>query len=274
MVIHGYNDPDTVDITSLAEYSGWIYAGATNLVSGAQIWRSYTGDGNIGSWIKVGPGVPGPAGFRITGFTVFNSWMYAAVESAGPAQVWRSSSGTSWTAVVNNGFGNGLTKSTGGLAVFSGYLYAGVGNDTAGAQLWKTNNGTSWTQVANPGFGDANNQKVESVFVFGKQLYVSLENTQTGIELWRSPDGTRWERANQDGFGDSHNTSSNWSNATANFLSRLYVGTSNILDGGELWRMQPLPPPPPSPTPTLTPTLTPQPPPTDSTPVYIPLILH
>jgi hypothetical protein len=50
-------------------------------------------------------------------------------------------------------------------------------------------------------------------------------------------DGTLWERANQDGFGDSHNSGSNWSNATAEFLGQLYVGTSNVVDGGELWRM-------------------------------------
>jgi hypothetical protein len=61
---------------------------------------------------------------------------------------------------------------------------------------------------------------------------------QTGIQLWRSTDGTLWERANQDGFGDSHNSGSNGSNATADFLGDLYVGTSNVVDGGELWRTQ------------------------------------
>jgi len=38
-----------------------------------------------------------------------------------------------------------------------------------------------------------------------------------------------------------NNTGTNWSNATADFMSQLYVGTSNVVDGGELWRMlQPL----------------------------------
>ena len=60
----------------------------------------------------------------------------------------------------------------------------------------------------------------------------------TGLELWRSPDGSAWEQANLDGFGDSKNTGTNLSNASAEFLCQLYVGTANLVDGGELWRMQ------------------------------------
>ena len=106
-----------------------------------------------------------------------------------------------------------------------------------GAQLWRTNDGTSWAQAITPSFGDPNNQKVDMVYVFQNQLYVSVKNTLTGIEIWRSTDGTLWEQANQDGFGDSHNASSNWSNASTDFLGQLYVGTANTIDGGELWRM-------------------------------------
>jgi hypothetical protein len=155
---------------------------------------------------------------------------------------------------VNNGFGNSLTTSTGGMAVFGGYLYVGAGNETVGAQLWRTDNGSSWQQMITPGFGHADNQKVETVFVFQNQLYVSVKDTNTGMEIWRSSDGAIWEQVNLDGFGDSHNSGSNWTNATAEFLSQLYVGTSNAFDGGELWRMQQqLPPPTPSPTPPSSP---------------------
>ena len=61
----------------------------------------------------------------------------------------------------------------------------------------------------------------------------------TGVEIWRSADGLVWDQINLDGFEDSNNTSTNWSNATANFLNQLYVGTSNAVDGGELWRKSP-----------------------------------
>ena len=235
MVTAGFGDPDTVDITALAVYKGVLYAGATNLISGAQIWRSFSGDSN--TWTQVAPGLPGSAAATVTGFAVFDSALYAAVESDAPAQIWLSYGGD-WTTVMSDGFGNSSTTSTGGMAEFLGYLYVGAGNTVDGAQLWRTNDGASWGQAINPGFGDPNNQKVEMVFVFQNHLYISVKNAQTGIELWRSTDGTLWEQANQDGFGDSNNSGSNWSNATANFLCHLYVGTSNVVDGGELWQMQ------------------------------------
>jgi hypothetical protein len=234
MVAAGFGDPDLHDIAALAVYNGMIYAGASSQVSGAQIFRSATGDSN--TWSLVAPATSTMAGAGVTGFALFNGALWATIESEAPVQIWRSTGGA-WTAVMNNGFGNSLTTSTGGMAMFGGYLYVGAGNTTVGAQLWRTNDGASWTQAINPGFGDPNNQTVETVFVFQNQLYVSVKNAVTGLEVWRSTDGTLWEQANQDGFGDSNNTGTNRGNAIANFLSQLYVGTSNVVDGGELWRM-------------------------------------
>ena len=236
MDVTGFSDPDNVDLTALVEYGGKIYAGVTNQVTGAQIWSSFTGDNN--TWTRVAPAVLGTEPSTITGFAVFDGGLHAAVEfeSDTPAQIWRSYGG-GWTTIVNDGFGDSDTIATGGMAEFGGYLYVGAGNDVVGAQLWRTNDGTSWAQAITPSFGDPNNQKVDMVYVFQNQLYVSVKNTLTGIEIWRSTDGTLWEQANQDGFGDSHNASSNWSNASTDFLGQLYVGTANTIDGGELWRM-------------------------------------
>ncbi len=237
MVIYGFNDQDNVDITALTEYNGMIYAGVTNSVTGAQIWRSFTGDNN--TWTQVAPAVPGTAAASITGLAEFDGGLYAAVESEAPAQIWQSFGGTSgtWSAVVSDGFGDANTLSTGGMAVFGGYLYVGAGNTAVGAQLWRTIDGATWEQAITPGFGDANNQKVEMVFVFQSHLYASVRNTATGIELWRTADGSLWEQANLDGFGDSNNSGTNGSNGTAEFLGHLYVGTANVVDGGELWSM-------------------------------------
>jgi hypothetical protein len=234
MVSSGFGDPDIHDIASLAVYNGMVYAGASSQVSGARIFRSSSGDSN--TWNPVTPAAPTMAGAGVTGFAVFDGALWATVESEAPVQIWRSS-GSAWTSVMSNGFGDSNTNTTGGMAVFGGYLYVGVGNTVNGAQLWRTNNGASWEPMITPGFGDPNNQKVEMVFVFQNQLYASVKNGVTGIELWRSADGTVWEQSNQDGFGDSNNSGTNWSNATADFQSHLYVGTSNVVDGGELWRM-------------------------------------
>ena len=237
MDVTGFSDPDNVDVGSLAVYNGMIYAGITNQVTGAQIWRSFTGDNN--TWTQVAPATPGTVPANITGFAEFGGALYAAVEAKeGPAQIWQSFGGSSgsWTTVVSDGFGDVNTLYTGGLAVFGGNLYVGAGNTADGAQLWRTNDGTTWEPAIPSAFGDPNNQLVEMVYVFQNELYASVKNSVTGVEIWRTADGTIWEQANLDGFGDSNNTGTNRSNATVEFMGPLYVGTSNIVDGGELWR--------------------------------------
>jgi hypothetical protein len=235
MEIAGFGDQDTKHVAALVGYNGMLYAGAGNLITGAQVWRSYSGENN--TWNQVAPALPGTGPASISGFAVYDGALYAVVESEeAPVQVWRTYS-TDWETMVSDGFGNSQTVWTGGMAVFGTYLYVGAGNQQTGAQLWRTNDGVNWEQMITPGFGDPQNQKIESVFVFLNQLFVSVKNMQTGIEVWRSADGTNWEQVNTDGFDDSHNTGSNRSNATAEFLGQLYVGTSNALDGGEVWRM-------------------------------------
>ena len=255
MVNAGFGDPEIHDIAALAVFNNMIYAGAGSQVSGAKLYRSSSGDSN--TWNPVAPAASTMAGANVTGFEVFNNVLYAMVESEAPVQIWRSSNGSTWTVAVSNGFGNSQTTSTGGMAVFGGYLYVGAGNTTAGAQLWRSNNGTSWTAAITPGFGDPNNKTVEMVSVFQNQLYVGVQNDQTGLEIWRSADGNQWEQVNRDGFGDSQNTTTNGSHAAAEFLSQLYVGTSNLTTGAELWRMLQQTTPTPTPTSTVTDTATP-----------------
>ncbi len=237
----GFGYPDIVDFTALAVYDQALYVGATKQDSGAQIWRTLVGDGTLSNWTQVAPVVPMTATASVTGLAVFDDGfgpgLYAAVAYAAdsPAQIWRSFGGL-WETAVSDGFGDSSTIATGGMAVFAGDLYVGAGNKDSGAQLWRSSDGDNWVP-ATPAFGDANNEKVEQVFVFQNQLYIGVTNTVTGIEIWRTSDGSTWEQANLDGFGDLNNTTTNGSNASAHFLGQLYVGTSNVAAGGELWRM-------------------------------------
>lgn len=236
MTIYGFNDEDNMDITALAEYDGKIYAGVRNVVTGARIYSSFTGDNN--SWSQVAPATPGTVPATVTSLVEFDGGLYAAIESEDPAQVWRSYGGSDWTTVISDGFSDSNTTMTGGMAVFGGFLFIGAGNTGTGAKLYYTSDGDTWLPAITPGSADTNNLKVESLFVFQDYLYASLQNSVTGIELWRTLDGTNWEQANSDGFGDIDNTGTNWGNASAVFQGHLYMGTSNVADGGELWRMQ------------------------------------
>jgi hypothetical protein len=238
MVIAGFDDPDTVDITVLAEHDGNLYAGASNRNTGAQIWRSSSGDNN--TWTLDGPSTPGTDPETVTGFATLGGSLYAAIETDGPVQVWRRDA-SGWTTVMNDGFsipGQGSqATSSGGMTEFGGYLYVGAGSQANGAQLWRTQDGANWTRTITAGLGDPNNETIEAVFVFQNRLYVSMRNTQSGMEIWRSQDGIAWEQVNQDGFGDGNNSGGNRSNAASVFLGNLFVGTSNGVDGGEVWRM-------------------------------------
>ncbi len=76
-----------------------INAGVTNQVTGAQVWRSSTGDNN--TWEQVAPTLPGTIPASITGFAEFEGGLYAAVELEEdlPAQVWFSDGGA-WEIVM------------------------------------------------------------------------------------------------------------------------------------------------------------------------------
>ncbi|HXQ38088.1 MAG TPA: hypothetical protein VN843_29055, partial [Anaerolineales bacterium] len=104
----GLGNPNNAGFTTFTSFNGMLYAAALNGIDGTEIWRSSTG--NSGSWQRVasqGFG-GGSAYFIITSLTTFKGQLYAGVEAtAGTgAQVWRSSNGTNWTLVSDNGFGD------------------------------------------------------------------------------------------------------------------------------------------------------------------------
>jgi hypothetical protein len=239
VVEDGFGNGDNNAVTSLATFNGLLYAGAGNAVSGAQIWRSASGDS--GDWTQVAPDEPGTQDtLQVTGFTIFQDKLYAAVEAEwegpGPAQVWRSTNGSSWDTVVPDGFGDADNLSTGGFAIFHDYLYVGTRNHVSGAQLWRTADGLNWQPVFEDGFGNPDNYMLERLFVFAGQLYAGVDNGMTGLEMRRTPDGLDWEQVNLGGFGDSNNVATLWNNAVAVYQQQFYMGTWNPANGGEIWR--------------------------------------
>jgi hypothetical protein len=235
----GFGNANNVGIVTFAVFSDTLYAATYNATDGLEIWRSDTGDS--GDWESViTSGFGGGADYRVsTGLTVFNGYLYAAVEasSASAAQMWRTNDGITWTPVNTDGFGDSDNDQTGGFAIFGGYLYVGTRNDATGAQLYRSLNGTTWEQVIGNGFGDNNNYKMESPFAFNGYLYAGTRNEVTGVEVWRSTNGTSWSQVNPDGFGDSNNGGTLWSVSTVAFNNRLYIGTAwNDANGGEVWQ--------------------------------------
>jgi hypothetical protein len=234
----GLGNPNNSGFTTFTSFKGMFYAAALNGIDGAEIWRSSTG--NAGSWQRVATqGFGGGSSyFIITSLTSFKGQLYAAVEAtAGTgAQVWRSSNGTDWTLVSDNGFGDTDNFQTGGSVDFRSQLYVTTRNDVTGAQLWRSSNGQDWVQVVDDGFGDINNLKIESLTTYAGALYAAASNSITGVELWRSTDGVNWTQINTDGFGDSGTFCGLWSNGTIVFQGNYLIGCSGPY-GGTIWEL-------------------------------------
>jgi hypothetical protein len=135
------------------------------------------------------------------------------------------------------GFGTADTYQVSALASFDGRLYASTANSAAGAQVWRcqTCDGTDWTRVVDDGFGNNDNNGPSALEVFEEQLYFVVGNSTTGMEVWRTPDGEDWTQVGFAGFGDSSNVQPWWDNPVTVADGRLYVGTSNQADSGEVW---------------------------------------
>ena len=231
---------------------GYLYAtldrGNMNTL-GAEIYR--TADGQ--NWQKIASGGFGdPYNTGVLSLVEYNGYLYAGTRhgdwhddahSNGPlgGEIWRYD-GTSWSQVNVPGFGDVEAHRVEKLLMFNNALYAyvsRVGGTSKGAEIWRCaaticNSQSDWTKVVDNGFGDAENQYIYGGAIFDNRLYAVVQNASTGVQIWRTSDGLNWEPVNKDGLGDSNN-SYIWLNAMAVHNNRLYIGTSNWANGGEVW---------------------------------------
>jgi hypothetical protein len=246
----GFGDRYNGEVMRLAVFNNQIYAATWSYTSthGAEIWRSSTG--NAGDWTRVvSNGLGDATNQAVLTMEVFNGALYAGTYSWGSspngADVWRFTEGSAWTTVITNGFGYTGTYAVSSLAAFGDYLYAGIGRyDLAtqsypGGQIWRCSGASGcdepgdWSVVITDGFGGAA-WNISSLVVFAGRLY-AVGFHPDGLGVWRTADGTHWEQVGFAGFGDSNNISTYWDNATAVFNNRLYIGTINGANGGEVW---------------------------------------
>jgi streptogramin lyase len=236
MNINGFGDPDTIGVTALENFNGQLYAGASNWVDGGQVWS--TSDGS--TWMPVSePGFTDTmttTNRAIIDLVEFKGQLYASTGWGGfPGQIWRTSAGTDWQPVVEDGFGNPDNSSIGNFTVLSDTLYAAAGNVIEGFEIWRspTGDSLSWTPVITAGLGYTANQQVTGFTLFDGFLYIAIEGPQP-CQVWRSADGSIWDPIITDGFGDPNNSSSMGGWATLD--GYLYIGTRNEVTGAQLWR--------------------------------------
>ena len=216
---------------------------------GAEIWRTVDGQ----NWQKIASGgFDDPYNTGVLSLVEYNGYLYAGTRhgdwhddahSNGPlgGEIWRYD-GTSWSQVNVPGFGDVEAHRVEKLLMFNNALYAyvsRVGGTSKGAEIWRCaaticNSQSDWTKVVDNGFGDAENQYISGGAIFDNRLYAAVQNDSTGVQIWRTSDGLNWEPVNKDGLGDSNN-SYIWLNAMGVHNNRLYIGTTNWANGGEVW---------------------------------------
>lgn len=261
VVAGGFGDVKNAEIPRLAAFNNQLYASTASSSHGAEIWRSPSG--NTGTWTRVAQnGFGNGANSAILSFEVFNGYLYAGtLKASGGGEIWRcqACAGSDWTQVNGGGLSGTANRSITALAAFGTYLYAGVQNATAGSEIWRcqTCTGSDWTQVMVGGFGDAKNNADVGLEVLPGMIFATTTNSDTGMKVWKSTtgaSGTWTETLSPAGFGDNNNLNGYYDNALTSFDNRLYTGTRNGANGGEIWRFttpfNPSPtPPPPDPTP-------------------------
>ena len=228
-----------MDGQNLTVFNGFLYAGTgLNLITGAEVWRSATGD--PGSWSQANTDGFGTANnTTIRTMKVYNGLLYAGVANAAGSRIYRTSDGTTWELINDNGFGKGANFEVLMLEEFNGNLYAGTLNGT-GFELWRspTGNTGTWSAAMIGGFGDANNTwpSVQAAIVNGT-FWLGTRNDVDAAQLWYSTDGVTWTHEGADGFGDANN----YALYAVSFEDELYIAFSNGTTGVEIWRGSGLP---------------------------------
>jgi hypothetical protein len=162
-------------------------------------------------------------------------------------QLFRTSDGTNWEKVVDNGFGAARFNNIScRLEAFNNQLYLITINqdrrqiarpikviqDPAGFQLYRSTDGKNWVKAAADGFGNVNNTTGE-LKVIGGQLYVETGyNYVDGSEIWRTSDGSKWQMI----FKTASPTSYHMNAAIYSYQDNLYAVTNDMQIGVELWR--------------------------------------
>jgi photosystem II stability/assembly factor-like uncharacterized protein len=241
--------PEAYDVVSLEMFKDQLYAGLVSGINGARISR--TDDGK--TWEPVSEkafGYPLPKKTEEITYAVwdlqeFQDQLYTGVtwyDGSGNtpisygAQVWRTSDGTQWENVVEDGFGNPDYTGVTSFAVFEDQIYAAIDAFNEGFQVWRSPSGDpgSWTMVAEDSLGYPN---APAAFLtpFKDKLVLVATSWATGYStvpvcIWVTQDGETWTPATTDGFGIPATAPSH----PVVFKDTLYLGAISIENS--LWR--------------------------------------
>lgn len=234
VVSGGFGNSNNSTIIAFATYSNSLYAATTNIPEGAEIWHSPTGD--PGSWALAHDfGANAWAMGGLLTMEEFEGYLYVGLHRDWIGELWRTD-GLTFTPVFTDGLGSPYNTSITSFAEFKGQLYIGTRNLYQGGELWGSDDGLAWTNVFTGGLGNPDNWRAYGLIVHQDQLYLVFSNEISGAEVWRSSDGESWTQIAANGWGDIANGYADYADHGAEiFQDKIYIGTRNLVDGGEIW---------------------------------------
>jgi hypothetical protein len=232
VITDGFGTPGQ-GIARFMPFGNKLYASTWNGETGTEVWRTSNGT----DWDQfIDEGLDqNKNNASVISSEVYDGYLYMGVTNdATGAQLWRTA-GITTTAVMTDGFKDPANWGISSLAMFKDMLYAGTYNE-ASVQVWRTGNAKVWQKI-DFAFGNPSTNGENALEVFEGQLYLAVADYTHGMQVWRTSDGMQWERVASSGFGDAGNHNPYWDNGMTVFKDKLYVGTINWQNAGEIWQL-------------------------------------
>ena len=197
VVDNGFNNVTDRFAYPFEFFDGKLYVSVRNDIDGTGLWR--TSDGQTWEQANI-DGMAADMYQRdrnmIRQLIVYNGYLYATIRNAHLGvgnwwiEIWRSSNGTDWTQVGENGLGDTYNNNDGrGIEVYNGCLYIGTGEYMSkSARVYRTCDGLNFFEFTNNQLGDANNHGVMDLKTYNGYLYAATYRYNGGIggtEVWR-----------------------------------------------------------------------------------------
>lgn len=248
-----WETPENYATHEFSEFKDYLYASFAKVsgnLGSAEIWRSQSGSSN--TWEKVifdadVKTIKSIPSMNTTTLGDGYMWIACSDQAGGGCVIYRSSDGTNWVKINNNGFGdtNSFSPSP-NMVLYQGqgdavpYLYAGSGshstsNNGPSAEIWRIpytdTNPSKWEKVLDFKDIDPSVTQITYFYIWNNKIYFGVN---AGARLFESSNGKTFS----ENLYLSNAIKGKKNGVIAciiDFDNKLYISTNNTITGGQLY---------------------------------------